>query len=169
MLSEMFYWAFNMSLIGSCMGLLILLLRTVKAVPRRIVTMLWAIPFLRFSLPLWPNNPYSLMALISRFTTRTVTVLHPTDEISLSVTNSIMAANSYFPITYRVDLLDIVFRVASVVWAIGAAALLLALAMVYLTTLREIRDATHMRENIYLSPHSPSDLSYFSSGPSELA
>ena len=151
MLSEMFYWVFNMSLIGSAMGLIVLALRAVRPIPRRIAVILWAAPFLRFVVPVWLNSRWSLMTLISRFTTRTVVVYQPADDISFGYTNVVMAANSYFPIVYKVNLLETVFRVGAVVWAVGALALLLAFAMVYVTTLGEIRGARHLRENVYLS------------------
>ena len=151
MLGEIFYWVFNMSLIGSCMGLIVLAIRAIKTIPRRIAVLLWLVPFGRMAVPLWLNSRLSLMTLISRFTTRTVTVLQPSDDLAFSFTNTVMAANSYFPITYRVNVLDGVFRVGAVVWAIGAASLLLALGMVYSATLREVRSARHLRENIYLS------------------
>ena len=151
MLGEIFYWVFNMSLIGSAMGLIALLIRAVKAVPRRISVLLWLAPVGRMAVPVWLNSRFSLMTLVSRFTTRTVVVFHPADDLAFSLSNAVMAANSYFPIAYRVSVLDTVFRVGGVVWAIGAAALLLAFAMVYVATLREMRGATHLRENIWLS------------------
>ena len=150
-LGEVFYWIFNMSLLGSAMGLIVLAIRAIKAIPRRIAVLLWLVPFGRMAVPLWLNSRLSLMTLISRFTTRTVTVLQPHDDLAFSFTNTVMAANSYFPIIYRVNVLDGVFRVGAVVWAIGAVSLLLALGMVYGATLREVRNARHLRQNIYLS------------------
>ena len=65
--------------------------------------------------------------------------------------NSVMAANSYFPITYKVNILENIFSVASVIWAVVALAIVLMLTAIYCTTLFEIKDSKHLRENVYLS------------------
>lgn len=151
MLGEIFYWVFNMSLIGSLMGLIVLAVRAIKAIPRRVAVFLWLVPFGRMAVPVWLGSRWSLMTLVSRFTTRTVVVYRPAEDVTLSVTNAVMAANRYFPIAYRVNVLDTVFRVGGVMWLTGAAALLVAFAMVYCATLREVKTARHLRENVYLS------------------
>lgn len=151
MFGEFFYWIFNMSIIASLMGLIILVIRSIRKIPRRVSIFLWIVPFLRMCIPVGLNNPYSLMSLISRFTTKTITIYQPAQNISFSVTNYIMAANSYFPITYKVGLLDNVFAIASLVWMVVALAIVIALAVLYFTTLHEMKDAKHLRENIYLS------------------
>ena len=88
MFGEFFYWIFNMSIIASFTGVIVLLIRSIRAIPRRVSVFLWVVPFLRMCIPVGLNNPYSLMSLISRFTTKTVTVYRPSDGISFSVTNS---------------------------------------------------------------------------------
>ena len=62
-----------------------------------------------------------------------------------------MGANSYFPITYKVNLLENLFNIASVVWLIVALAAILALAIIYFVTLGEVRDAKKLKDNIYIS------------------
>lgn len=151
MLGDVCYWIFNMSIVASVMGLLVWLIRKLRFLPRRISVFLWAIPFLRMCLPFGLNSPYSLMSLISRLTTKTVTVYQASDDLALSVTNTLMAAKSYFPITYRVELLGDVFAVAGVVWLAGVLGILLALFLLYRTTLREIRDARPLEGRVYLS------------------
>ena len=140
-----------MSIIASLMGLIVLLIRAIRVIPRRISVFLWTVPFLRMCIPVGLNSRYSLMTLISRFTTKTVTVYQPIDGISFSATNSLMAANSYFPLTYKVNLLEDMFAVASLIWLIVALAIILALGILYFTTLREIKGAKHLRDNVYLS------------------
>jgi beta-lactamase regulating signal transducer with metallopeptidase domain len=160
MFGEFFYWIFNMSIIASFTGVIVLLIRSIRAIPRRVSVFLWVVPFLRMCIPVGLNNPYSLMSLISRFTTKTVTVYRPSDGISFSVTNSVMAANSYFPIKYKVDSLANVFAVASLIWLVVALAMIIALGILYFTTFREIKDAKHMRDNIYLSEKAQSPAVY---------
>ena len=132
MLQEVFYWIFNMSITAALTGVLILLIRQIKKIPRRITIILWAIPFVRMTFPFGLNSPYSLMSLLSKITTKTIVVYQPTDDISFSMTNAVMAANTYFPITYKINILDNIFRVASVIWIIVALAILLMLTVTYL-------------------------------------
>ena len=151
MLQEVFYWIFNMSITAALTGVLIMLVRLIKGIPRRMTTFLWIIPFLRMTIPLGLDSPYSLMTLLSKITTQTIVVFQPTDTISFSMMNSVMAANSYFPITYKVNILETIFSVASVIWAVVALAIILMLTAIYCTTLFEIKDSKHLRENVYLS------------------
>ena len=151
MLQDVFYWVFNMSIAAAITGAVILLIRMVRKIPRRLTVFLWAIPFFRMTVPIGMGSPYSLMSLLSRFTTRTVVVYQPVEYVDFSMMNYAMAANSYFPITYKVNLLDRVFGVASVIWSIVFLAIVLTLAVLYITTLHEMRDAKHLRDNIYIS------------------
>lgn len=151
MLQEVFYWIFNMSITAALTGVIIMLVRLIKQIPRRIAVFLWVIPFLRMTIPFGLNSPYSLMSLLSKITTKTIVVYQPADDVAFSMMNSVMAADSYFPITYKIAFLDKVFGVASVIWIIVFLAILLMLAVTYFTTLYEMKDATHLHNNIYLS------------------
>lgn len=150
MLQELFYWIFNMSIVAALTTGIIALMGLVKSIPRRVMALLWLIPVLRMTVPLGLSSPYSLISMLSRITTKTVVVLQPMPGMDFSMMNIAMAANSYFPITYKTNLLHDVFAVASVVWIIVALAILLLLAVLYATTLRELKDSAHLRDNIYL-------------------
>ena len=102
MLREIFYWLFNMSVAGALSGAVVLLLRLVKKIPRRVIAVLWAIPFLRMWIPVGIGGKFGLMTLLSRFTTKTVTVYESRLLPDFSFTNSICAADSYFPITFPI-------------------------------------------------------------------
>lgn len=151
MLQEVFYWIFNMSITAALTGIIVMFVRLIKKIPRRIVVFLWLVPILRMTVPLGLNSPYSLMTLLSKITTKTIVVFQPTEDISFSMMNSVMAANTYFPITYKVNILDDIFGVASVIWIIVSLAILLMLIIIYFTTIHEIKDSTHLKDNIYLS------------------
>ena len=151
MLQELFYWIFNMSIVAGITTGIIALIRMVKRIPRRMMAILWIIPALRMVVPLGLSSPYSLMSMLSRITTKTVVVYQPSQDVSFSMMNMTMAANSYFPITYKTNILHDVFITASIVWIVVALAILLLLAVLYVTTLRELKDSKHLRENIYLS------------------
>lgn len=149
LLSEVFYWLFNMSISASVVGIIILLLGKIKKLPRRLVHILWAIPFLRMWIPIGMSSKYSLMTLISKFTTKTVVVYDGT--LDFTFTNHIMAADNYSPITYKVNLLDNLFSTASIVWIIVAAALMIISVILYAITKSELKDASLLRDNIYVS------------------
>ena len=125
-MGDLFYWLFNMSIAGALTGLIILLIRAIKKLPRRLIAILWAIPFFRFWFPVGVGGKYSLMSLLSRFAARTV-VVYEGELMDFSMMNSVKAADNYFPITYRTSLLSDVFRYAALVWAIVAAGLILAM------------------------------------------
>ena len=151
MLQEVFYWVFNMSITAAITGMLIMLVRLVKKIPRRLTVFLWIIPFIRMTFPLGINSPYGLMSLLSELTTKTIVVYQPTDDIAFSMTNSVMAADTYFPITYKVNILENIFSVASVIWIVVSVAILLMLAITYFTTIYEIKDSVRLKDNVYLS------------------
>ena len=151
MLQELFYWIFNMSIVAGITTGIIALIRMVKRIPRRMMAFLWLIPALRMIVPLGLSSPYSLMSMLFHITTKTVVVYQPSQDLSFSMMNMTMAANSYFPITYKTNILHDVFITASIVWIVVALSILLLLAVLYVTTLRELKDSKHLRENIYLS------------------
>lgn len=148
---EIFYWILSMSIAAAVTGLPVLLARLVKRLPRRVLIFLWAIPYARMVLPIGLNSPFSLMSLLSGLTAKTVAVFQPADQVRFSMMNFTMAAESYFPLIYKSNMLETIFRAASMVWLLGALALLSLLAAAYAAAFREIRDARPLRENIYLS------------------
>ena len=151
MLSEIFYWIFNMSIAATICVMPLLLLRLIKKIPRRIFIWLWLVPFIRMCIPVGISSKYGIMALLSKFTTKTVTIVQIGDDSALTMMNHVMGANSYFPITYKVNLLEDLFNIASVVWLVVALAAILALAIIYFVTLGEVRDAKKLKNNIYIS------------------
>ena len=151
MLGEIFYWIFNMSIAATICVMPLLLLRLIKKIPRRIFIWLWLVPFIRMCVPVGISSKYGIMALLSKFTTKTVTIVQIGDDSALTMMNHVMGANSYFPITYKVNLLEDLFNIASVVWLVVALAAILALAIIYFVTLGEVKDAKKLKDNIYIS------------------
>jgi beta-lactamase regulating signal transducer with metallopeptidase domain len=151
-LSEIFYWLLNMSIIGGFTGLIVALLRKIPKFPRFAAYLLWILPLIRLWLPFGPASKWSLLNLISKFATKTVVLWQSEPGVSkLSLTNSVQAADSYFPIVYKTDLLKNIYEVAAVIWAIIAVAAILAAVFLYAATKRELHDARHLRDNIWQS------------------
>ena len=153
MKTDLFYWLLNAGIFGSVIGLLVLMLRRFKRLPRRMICALWALPLLRLWMPFGFSSQFSLLTLISRYGTRTVTVYNALLLPDISVTNAVQAADSYFPITYKTNLLESVFSTASLVWLVGFCALVLTGALLYVFTAREMQSARHLRDNVYISDH----------------
>ncbi len=151
MLGSVCYWIFNMSILASFMGFLVLLLRRIKGIPRRALVFLWAVPFIRMCFPIGINSKYSLLTLVSKVTTRSVPASSPSDMISVSYTNTIQQAESYSPFAFKSNLVGTIFEVAGLIWIIGALAIIIALILLYIGTKREIKDATPLSKNVYLS------------------
>ncbi len=140
MLAEIFYWVFNMSITAVVTGAVVILLRLIKKIPRRVICVLWAIPYLRMILPFGINTPLSFMGLFDGLALRTKTVYVPGAPI-LTTANSVKAAESYFPIVYKTNALKDVFTVSSFIWLVAALACVIAAAAVYAATVREIKGA----------------------------
>ncbi len=138
-----------MSISATIMGTIIYLLSKVKKLPRKIICILWAVPFLRMCIPVAINSKYSFMSFISKFTTKTITVYH--GIVDYSMTNSLMLAESYFPITYKVNLLDDIFTIATIIWAIIALALIIAMVATYFITKSELNNLQPVQDNVYTS------------------
>lgn len=148
MISEAFYWILNMSITGSLAGLVILLLRRIKRIPRLCVYCLWLAPLLRFWLPFSFSGKYSLMSLISQLT-KTVVIYEVQGAPSLGFSNSVMAAKSYFPIVYKTNALETVFNISGFIWLVIFCALLITAALLYYFTRSEVKNAKHISGNVY--------------------
>lgn len=149
MTGEMFYWLFNMSITASLSGIIVLLIGKIPKFPRRFAYILWLLPFIRMWVPIGVSGKYSLMSLLSKVTTKTVLVAQMPYEMSM--TNYVMAADTYFPITYKIDTIGNIFSIASVIWMIGAVVIIVALFALYFTAKMQVRDAQLFCENIYFS------------------
>lgn len=147
-----------MSISASLAGLIVYFVSKIRQIPRRIICVLWIVPFLRMWIPVGINSKYSLMSFISKFATRTVTVYEGT--VDLSMINSVMAADTYFPMTYKIDLFERVFGIAFAIWGIIAVALIITMVILYSVTMAEIRGAKHFDGNVYISDRVSSPATY---------
>ena len=154
MLGDIFYWLFNMSVVASLSGAVLLLVRRFSKIPRRLIALLWAIPCIRMWVPFGIGGRYGLMSLLNsfRYRSRTVYIYRSGDRAVVTMSNSAGATvDGIVPLTYREDLLRDLFRVAGIVWAAVFALLLLLIVILYFSALRDLRGAVRLRENLYLS------------------
>ena len=154
MLGDIFYWLFNMSIVASLSGAVLLLVRRFSKIPRRLIALLWAIPCIRMWVPFGIGGRYGLMSLLNsfRYRSRTVYIYRSGDRAVVTMSNSAGATvDGIVPLTYREDLLRDLFRIAGIVWAAVFGLLLLLIVILYFSALRDLRGAVRLRENIYLS------------------
>ncbi len=149
MWGEVFYWILNMSIGASMSGIVIIALRKMKKLPKRLIFLFWIIPFLRMWVPVGIGSKYGLMGILSQAGMKTVVVYESRETISAM--NAVGAADSYFPVTYKINILENVFHWAAVVWLAGCAAFLGILSFLYASSKKELRRTIRRQDNIRLS------------------
>ena len=148
MLANIFYWVLNISILGTLTGFIMLAVRAIKRLPRRAVYALWLIPFFRFILPVSFASRLSLFQIASRTFSKTVAYETATDFSSL---NSIKAAESYYPIVYKTQLLERVFIIGGTIWIAVATTLLILIITLYVKNIRDTAGAVQADGNVYKS------------------
>ncbi len=157
-MNTIFYFVLNMSLASSFVIAALLVIRLVKPLPRRIVYPLWALVCIRLILPFSLSADWSLFNFTGRLVKRLVTVQTFTQGAlpvpgpeKWAFMNMLGAAEEYAPVTYKTESLRQVFTAGAAVWAIIAAAALIAVCILYILTSAELRKAVHLRDNLYCS------------------
>lgn len=146
MISEVFYWLLNASILGGAAGLIVLALRSIKRLPRFAAYLLWALALVRLWIPVGLGSRYSPLTLLSGFT-KSVAVWSQ----GATMMNAMRAADSYFPIEYKTRRLAELFHIACAVWLTVACAAVLSCALLYAFTKSELKSAVRLRDNIYES------------------
>lgn len=143
-----------MSIVATISGIVIMLVRKIKPIPRRFIFAIWAIPFLRMCMPVGMSSKYSLMTVLTELIKRAVVVNvigDVKDQYRITTSNFIAGADSYKPITYKTDTIEQVFNIGSAVWLAVAIVLLLFLVMAYIRNLLALKNTTLHKGNIYIS------------------
>jgi beta-lactamase regulating signal transducer with metallopeptidase domain len=155
-LDTVFYLVLNMSITASAIGLCIVLLRHIKQIPRFGIYVLWSLVFFRLVFPVAFSSEASILNLAGRFIKKVVAIpitlpISGNESVKLSMSNSIGTAQSYFPVIYKNDHLEMVFRTASFVWIVVSATAMLTVIILYFLSSNELRKTEHIKDNIYIS------------------
>ncbi len=157
-MDNVFYFILNMSLASSFIIVALLFIRLIKPLPKRIVYPLWILAFLRLVFPFSMSSNWSLFNFTGRLVKRLITVetitqgvLPASGTIKWAAMNMLGTAERYMPIEYKTESLRQIFSVGSTVWAIAAAAALIAACILYILTLTELGKAVHLKDNLYCS------------------
>lgn len=70
-----------MSVCGSVAGLLVLLLRRFRKIPRRAIKAFWALPFLRFCLPFGLYSGFGLGKLLEALSSKSLYTLRQSERV----------------------------------------------------------------------------------------
>ncbi|MDD6200483.1 MAG: hypothetical protein PUB93_04360 [Firmicutes bacterium] len=108
MLTEVFYWLFSMSVVAGLTGLVVLLLRCVRGIPRRLICWMWCVPFLRMWIPVGIGSRFSFLLPLLHLGIRSVPAWDTT------MVNCAAGAESYFPIAFKSEVLELIFRISAV-------------------------------------------------------
>ena len=174
-MTELFKVVLEMSVTGAIIIAAVMLIRLcMKRLPRRYAYFLWIIPAIRLLCPLTVSSEASLFNLfptqsvqveyeervvteqtvelpetaIPQETTPAVTVHYPEQPAQPSQQDIV---NEKQPTEEAVPRRVSAIYVVSVVWLVGAAAMLVYVASSYIRTYRRIRSATLLQNNIFIS------------------
>lgn len=151
MLNRCFYLLLSMSITASIIGMLIIMLRFIKRIHKFVIYSLWSLVFLRLLIPFSFSSEISLFNLIKTHI-KVITLPTPsTQNIDVTLLNSIGAANSYSPIIYKTNTLKNIFNTASFIWFLGVVLTLLFILILYYFSIAEFNKATHFKDNIYIN------------------
>lgn len=147
-----FYHVLNMSITAAIIGLPVLVLRRLKVVSRFSIYIFWHLVFVRMIFPYSFSSEASIFNFTGNLLKKVVSVPTPLQNRPyLTFSNVIGAADSYFPITYKTNSLENLFKGAAFVWSIGAVAALMISFILYYITRKELRKAELISTNLYKS------------------
>ncbi len=147
LLAELFYWLLNMSIASSVIGVVVWAISWIRPIPRRVVCLLWAIPFLRMWLPIGLPGRVSLMSALIRMGARKVPAVG-----HMTIVNFTQQAQAYTPLRFPVASIRRIFSGAGLVWLTVFLVLAFWFLLVYRASAVKCRQARRLRSNIYLCP-----------------
>ncbi len=145
----------NMSITAGYLVLAVVLLRLLlKKAPKAIFVAMWALVGLRLMVPFSLESIFSLVPSAEPIPEDIAYVPIPTIQSGVQVFNSAVnpiLQHSFAPAPgASVNPMQIVLRIASIVWAVGAAAMLGYCAFSYLRIHRKVREAACLNGRIWL-------------------
>ena len=155
-MTDIFLKIVNMSISAGWLVLAVLMLRILlKKAPRWVHVLLWGIVALRLLCPVSIESALSLIPSAETISPDIMTDRTPEIATGIPALNSAInpvIAGSFAPNTGdSVNPLQIWIPVGSAIWAVGAALMLLYMAVSWISLNRKLRTAVRLRENIFQS------------------
>lgn len=143
-----FYFVINMSISGSIVILLLLIVRRIKMIPKRLIYGLWFVALIRMLLPFAMSSSISVFNYLSGLIKRLIPVGN-LFYTNFTVSNYFNAALSYNPMKYRTQKFEWAFGISSAIWWIGVCISLMGIIIFYYSSIHRYKNAIHLRDNIY--------------------
>ena len=148
MYESCFYFVINMSISGSLVILSLLIVRQIKIISRRLLYVLWFVALIRMLLPFAISSSISVFNYLSGLIKKLIPVGYLFDA-NFTVSNYFNAALSYSPMEYKTQRFEHVFGISSCIWLMGVCISLIAIIVIYCSTIRQYKNAVHLKDNIY--------------------
>lgn len=154
-MTEIIYWIISMSILGTFTCTAVLLIGCIKKIPRRAVMVLWALPAIRLLFPVSLGSKISWLNIFGKYAPRIVEI--PDSGLSelvfseFTMMNAVQLADEYFPARFENSGVEGFFDVTGIIYVIVAAALLLTAVTLAVMSRAELRNARHLKDNIYIS------------------
>jgi beta-lactamase regulating signal transducer with metallopeptidase domain len=148
MISHIFYVYLNMSIIGSIIAIILLIIRSIfgKVIPRKFIYSIWAIVLFRLLIPISLSSKWSIINIIDSYNIKSITI--PNNQVDIfSYTNTIQVADNYFPIKYKTQFMTSFFNITSLIWLIGIIVIGIIAFIMYRITIKKLMKAKQTDEN----------------------
>ncbi|MDD3168573.1 MAG: M56 family metallopeptidase [Eubacteriales bacterium] len=145
---SVFYFVINMSISGSFVILLLLIIRQIKLIPKSHIYVLWLVALIRMTLPFAMSSSISVFNCLSGLIKRLIPVGN-LPHANLTVSNYFNAALSYKPMEYKTQRFEWVFGISSGIWWMGVCVFLIGAIIIYCSAIHQYKNAIHVRDNIY--------------------
>lgn len=150
MISNVFYFVLNMSLIAACITLLILVYRVTlrRYFPMALSYILWGIVFIRMLIPVAVRSPLSILVPFSKGFVKSVPLTEVSEKaLQLSAANTIQGAKTYFPMEYKTAFIESLLKISGYIWLTGMLICILLLIILYVVIHQKLRKANAIKTN----------------------
>lgn len=148
MQESIFYFVINMSISGSIVILLLLVVRQIKLIPKRLIYVLWFVALIRMTLPFAMSSSFSVFNYLSGLIKKLIPV-GDLFQANFTISNYFNAALAYKPMEYKTQRFEWVFGISSDIWWAGVCVFLMGTIFLYCSAIHQYRNAIHIRDNIY--------------------
>lgn len=151
---QIFYWVLNMAIVGSLVGLVLLLLRRIKKLPRNFIYSLYSIVLLRLLCPFGFVNGFSFLHILPEGAVKNVTPFMGKGIIkgeNLGFSNFVQQAEVYQPFQLKESSWTKAYEVGAIIWIIVSVLLLIIIGLMYRLAMRELNNGSWVKDNIYQS------------------
>lgn len=143
-----------MAVVGSMVGLVLLVLRKAKKLPRNFIYVLYSILLLRLVCPFGIVNGFSFLNLLPK---GVIAKVDPaTGEIgsknsSIMLTNAIQTADTYDPLQQKSNGWTVAYQIGGTIWLIISVVILFIYLYWYIKAKNEFKKSEWIRDRIYQS------------------